>query len=60
MAHKKCVRAAVKEFFRDVQPCKRQEVVVAHTQTIFDSIAARIPSVHGRHRACIRSDQGRK
>ncbi len=60
MAHKKCMRAAVKELFRDVQPCKREEVVIAHTQTIFDSIAAGVPAVHGRHGACVRSDQGRK
>ena len=60
MAHKKGMRAAVNEFFRNIQACEREEVVIAHAQTIFDAKAAGVPAVDGRHGACVRSDQGRK
>lgn len=53
MAHKKGMRAAVNELFRDVQACKREEVVIAHAQTIFDAKAAGVPAVDGRHGACV-------
>ena len=60
MTHKKGMRPAVNELFRDIRSCKREEVVIAHTQTIFDAKAAGVPAVDGRYGGCLKSDQGRK